>query len=489
MSAARRPQAQALLYHARNATPFCSENGEPLASIPAGIDARAVSGIRSASFRDWLTANFYNEFETAPSATALRAALRTLEARARYGESGAQRVDYRLGFAGDPFLPSKIILDLANHGELLEITSHGWSTTANLRHPFRQSTTSLPLPRPAASENCPDPLEALRALLNIPPEDPWHRCLAWLAGALRPRPPYPILVITGPAGSGKTFLARVLRALIDPSVAPVRRLPARDRHLLQLAFHNWILVFDLVHRVPTKISETLCALSSGDALEIAQPDLRDPLVFEIARPVILVSPQDETQRAWTPPRTLANRTLTIQLARIAHPRPEAALWSRFQALRSPLLAALADAVSTALRRFRDIDLGNVARFPDCAAWAAAAAPALGLPEPAVLTAFADPASFWSGRDPLREAIHALLASTGVWTGPAEALLNQLRATVPLAALPSTPKGLSQALPRIPGICLSRARNEAGQRILTLTRILDASRTFAGSDIPAAPVSL
>ena len=115
-------QTQALLYHARAATPFCSEDGEPCASIPSTVDSRRVLALRSDSFRDWLTANFYSEYETAPSITAFRAALRMLEARARYGEMPAQKVDRRLSFEGDPFMPSRIILDLANAaGEVLEI--------------------------------------------------------------------------------------------------------------------------------------------------------------------------------------------------------------------------------------------------------------------------------------------------------------------------------------------------------------------------------
>src|SRR5260370_20658491 len=89
-------QTQALLYHARAATPFCSEDGEPCASIPSTVDSRRVLALRSASFRDWLTANFYGEDETAPSTTAFRAALRLLEQPAPYGAMPSQKVDCRL---------------------------------------------------------------------------------------------------------------------------------------------------------------------------------------------------------------------------------------------------------------------------------------------------------------------------------------------------------------------------------------------------------
>jgi putative DNA primase/helicase len=476
-------QPPLLLKLAHQASPFCSKDGQACASFPASTEHRTVAPLRSALFRDWLTAIFYKETDTAPSPLAFRTVLRTLEAQARFGDFPKQPVSLRIAFEGDPFFPSKIVLDLANPaGEVLEITSRDWQITNNFKTAFRQSTSALPLPNPESAAPSPQPLAPLQTLLNLS-TNAWHSVVAWLTAALRPTPPYPILVLNGPSGSGKSVLARALRALIDPSAAPIHRLPARDHELCELALHNWILVFDQVHRLPNKISDTLCALSSGDAIEITQPDFRDPLVFEVARPIILIAPHDETQRAFTPPRTLARRTLTVQLEQIARPRPEAAIWSAFQTLHAGALATLCDAVQTALSRIRDIDLGNVPRFPDCATWIAAAAPALGLDEPAVLNAFANPASVWAGADPLRETLHALLETTGSWSGDATDLLNQLRARVPLAALPANPKGLSQALPNIAGIHITRTRNEK-IRTLHLTRTPDASEKKATADTPS-----
>jgi hypothetical protein len=287
-----------------------------------------------------------------------------------------------------------------------------------------------------------------------------------------------VLVLSGPAASGKSVFARALRALIDPSTVPLRRLPARDRELLRMAFQNWILAFDQVERIPSRISQALCAISSGDALEIAQPDYRDPVVFQLARPVILIAPKDETQPAWIPSRTLSNRTLRIDFSPIAAPRPEAAIWSAFEALRPALLGTLCNAVATALHRIRDIDLAHVARFPDCAVWAAAAAPTLGLEVPAILEALRDPDSMWTGSDPLRAAIHALLDQSPVWTGDATAFLSQLRAAIPFAALPTTPKGLSQLLTRFPEVRVTRTRGTQGQRILSIIKTTDASQPAA-----------
>ncbi len=462
-------QALALLYHARSATPFFSLGGQPCASIPSSVDSCRILPLRSADFRDWLTANYYSEYETAPSSLALRSVLRTLEARAQYSDSPVRRVDYRVSFAGDPFAPSKVFLDLANPAlEILEITSQGWAVTDNLHHSFRHSPGMLPLPSPANSQQ-PNansrPLQAFVQLFHLT-ENARTRVLFWLAAALRPTGPFPILVLRGPAASGKSLFARAIRTLVDPSTAPLRGLPRKDRELHQLALHNWILVFDQVHRIPIKISEALCAVSSGMAIETVQLDYRDSAVAEIARPIILVAPLDETQSPWTPTRSFSNRTLTVELAPIAAPRSEAAVWSEFEALRAPALAVLADAVSSALGGVRDVDVGHATRFPDSLAWAAAAAPALGLDPAAMVHAVSDPESMWVGSDPLRDTLYSLLLQSGSWSGEPSALLRQLRAIAPLATLPSTPKALGQSLARIPGITVER-----NGRVLTIAKAI------------------
>ncbi len=449
-------QALALLYHARAATPFFAQNGEPCASVPGSIDSVRVLPLRSADFRDWITANYYSEYETAPSALALRSVLRTLEARAQYSGSPAHKVDHRIGFEGDPFAPSKVFLDLANpSGEILEITSQGWSITDNLGRSFRQSPGMLPLPAPQSP--IPNP-GLLFELFHLSPTAQ-TRLLFWLIASLRATGPYPILVLRGPASSGKSTLARALRTLIDPSAAPLRRLPHSDRELLHLALHNWILAFDHVHRIPLQICEALCAVASGEAIETAQPDYRDPALAEIARPMILIAPLDEAQCPWTPTRALSSRTLVVDLSPLTNPRAEAAVCSEFESLRAPMLSTLADAVSCALRNIRDVDPPHVSRFSDSVAWASAAAPALGLTPAAIVDAVSDPESAWLGVDPLRDTLYALLASEPTphpsWSGDSAALLSRLRAIAPLATLPSTPKSLLQSLSRIPGISVSR----------------------------------
>ncbi|HEX6895938.1 MAG TPA: hypothetical protein VF146_11735 [Bryobacteraceae bacterium] len=470
-------QASVLLKLARQATPFTSQDGQPCASVPGPAESRQVYPIRSAAFRDWLIAEFLKIYEAPPSQDAFRALMRTLEARAAHTEYPPQKLDYRVGFEGDPFAPSKIILDLANgHGDVVEIDSHGWRVRDNFEHPCRQSLTTLPLPPPvpASADGSTPSTTAFDRFTKLFTLSALDRATisAWLINALRPTGPYPILVLEGRPCSGKTLLARALHFLVDPSPALTRRLPGDDGELLRLAYDNWILAFDDTYRIPFKMADALCSVSQGAALRLRQPDSRDAVELQIARPIILVAPYDDSNPGWTPPRSLSNRTVTVRRLPIQRMRPESIIWSEFQALHPELLAELAQAVATALRRVREVEVPNVARFPDAAMWSAAAAPAFGLTEPVAIEALSDPAAAWLGSEPLRDALRTLLPPNGNWTGDANELLNRLRVVAPHAALPATPKGLSQALPGVPGFRIERGRTQQGERALSVTRIAD-----------------
>src|SRR5262245_20219878 len=62
--------------------------------------------------------------------------------------------------------------------------------------------------------------------------------------------PYPALAIAGEQGSAKTVLSKLLRAVIDPSVAPVRALPRDERELFIAASNRHVLAFDNLSGLP-----------------------------------------------------------------------------------------------------------------------------------------------------------------------------------------------------------------------------------------------
>src|SRR5205085_9157133 len=128
------------------------------------------------------------------------------------------------------------------------------------------------LPAPESPSDDSNPLDQLRSTLNLgaPNSTSWLRCLTWILAALRPTGPYPILVLRGPAASAKTYAARILRTLIDPSAAPITPTPRSGAQLLHLARQSCVLVFDHVSRMTPTISDALCRLTSGVGLAYRQ---------------------------------------------------------------------------------------------------------------------------------------------------------------------------------------------------------------------------
>jgi hypothetical protein len=72
-------------------------------------------------------------------------------------------------------------------------------------------------------------VEVLRPFLNLSSEHDFVFVVTWLLAALRLPAPIPLLAISGEQGSAKTVLSKLLRALVDPNVAPVRALPGEER--------------------------------------------------------------------------------------------------------------------------------------------------------------------------------------------------------------------------------------------------------------------
>jgi len=192
--------------------------------------------IRSKRFRTWLRRCYYHATGSAPSAAAIRSALDLLEARAQF--DGPERaVNTRVAeHAG------RLYLDLADeHWRAVAIGPDGWRVLGCPPVRFRRALGMLPLPVPERGGS----IEALQSFLNLSNQNDFVLVVAWLLAALRSSGPYPLLAISGEQGSTKTVLSKLLRALVDPNVAPVRALPREERELMIAANNGHLLAFDI----------------------------------------------------------------------------------------------------------------------------------------------------------------------------------------------------------------------------------------------------
>jgi hypothetical protein len=104
---------------------------------------------------------------------------------------------------------------------------------------------------------------ALNSFLNLPSRNDFVLIVAWLLAALRPSGPYPLLAISGEQGSAKTVLSKLLKALVDPSAAPVRAL-SREQRELMIAANNGFLLPSIISPVYLIwLSDAPCRLATG----------------------------------------------------------------------------------------------------------------------------------------------------------------------------------------------------------------------------------
>jgi hypothetical protein len=327
---------EVLLNVATSALLFHTSDGTAFADLI--IDGhRETWPLRSQRFRSWLRQQYYERTWDAPSPAALSAALNSLEAQAQF-DGPQHNVSLRLAEQG-----GFIYLDLADEfWRCVEIGADGWRIAENSPVRFRRSPGMLPLPLPVRGGS----IDSLAPFLNLANENDFVLVVAWLLGALRSGRPYPVLTIAGEQGSAKTVLSKILRALIDPSVAPVRALPRDERELFIAAGNGHILAFDNLSGLPAWLSDTLCRLSSGGAFSTRRLFTdRDEILFTAARPVILNGIEDVITRA-----DLTDRAILLTLAPIVERqrRLENALWQDFERARPRILGAFLDAATRGL---------------------------------------------------------------------------------------------------------------------------------------------
>jgi hypothetical protein len=381
-----------------------------------------------------------------------------------------------------------VFLDLADdHWRAVEIGSDGWRVNGCPPVRFRRPAGLLPLPLPQRR----GALEQLASLLNLSSENDFVLVVAWLLGALRPSGPYPLLVISGEQGSTKTVLSKMLRALVDPNVAPVRALPRDERELFIAANNGHVLAFDNISRLRPWLSDALCRLASGGSFAVRQLYTdQDEVLFDAARPVILNGIEDVVTRP-----DLADRSIFLTLPAVAHRRrqSERELWRQFELARPPILGALFDLIAHGLRTLPDVGLDRLPRMADFALWAAASEPALWRPGTFHRAYEANRRAATEGiidADPVAACVREIMADGSSWTGTAADLLR-VGAERGVDGIsrdrtdwPKNPRALAgrlrraQTFLRVLGIDLTFSRGgRDGSRII---------RMRAHSKIPSAP---
>ena len=463
---------------------FSTPEGEPFATFEVG-DHLETAAVRSKAFRRYLARLYHRDTQAAPNAQAVQDALGVLEGRALY-EGETLPVYVRVAeFEG------AIYLDLCDEQwEVVEITSTRWAITTTPPVKFRRARGMLPLPVPVRGGS----VNALYTYINVTDESARYLVVAWLLAALRPRGPYPGLVLHGEQGSAKSTTARVLRMLVDPNTAALRAEPRDERDVMIAATNGWVVALDNVSHLKPWLSDALCRLATGGGFATRELYTdADEVIFDAQRPVMLNGIEEIATRG-----DLLDRALLVDLPAIpeVQRRAEGEFWAAFEAARPRILGALLDGVVTGLRELPTVQAKRLPlpRMADFALWVTAAEPALAWPAGAFMAAYTGnreaandltlDASALAG--PLR-ALAGEYTNGAQFMGTATALLAELRTLVDESVTrqpgwPKSARGLSGALRRLApnlravGVRITFEREAGGQR----------SRLIQVSTVPTVP---
>jgi hypothetical protein len=443
-------QKDLLLAQAAELRFFHTPDGDGFAAVPRD-DHDELLPIMGKTFGRWLRQDFWESEGKGASATVVRDALLTLDARANF-EGEEREIGVRI--VGDE---EAIHVDLANAAwEAVRITAAGWEIVASPLL-FRRGRGMKPLPTPERGGS----LELLRPLLNVETEDDFILIVAWLLGALRPHGPYPVLSLGGEHGASKSQTSRLQRGLIDPASPSLKSMPGNDRELMIAAQSNWVLAYDNLSGLSPAMSDALCRLATGGGLSCRELFTNsEEVIFDATRPIILNGIDDLTGRA-----DLLSRSLVITLPPIEAEKrlTEREIGAAVAKVRPRILGALYDAVACALRRLPEVRLASPPRMADFAAWVVAAEPALPWEAGRFLAAYGASQRAMGelalDMDRVGEAIIEMMSHVSVWTGTASDMLKALRdrdlADLRGNDIPSTPRGVSNRLHRLAPLLRTR----------------------------------
>lgn len=183
---------------------------------------------------------------------------------------------------------------------------------------FHQSRTTQPLPMLAEEGDW----RALLPFLNME-EQRALLLVGWLSYMLsHPKASsvgYPILVIRGEQGSGKSMLCKsVVRALVDPNASGIQIFPKDPKDLVIGSQNAFVLIFDNLRQLSKELSDVLCMAATEGTLVTRKlyTDAEDH-VMHLHAPIVLNGIHDFVVEA-----DLASRCLTIELLPMAPEKRE-----------------------------------------------------------------------------------------------------------------------------------------------------------------------
>ncbi len=388
---------------------------------------RKTLALKGRAFERWARGAWYRKVSKALPDDALKQAIATLEAMAIDG--GITRsADFRVASTPD----GKIYLDLGRDDwSMVEIGPTGWQVVTGPPVRFRRASAMLPLPLPERGGH----LGELISFLGLDEQTGPLVC-AWLLAAMCPLAAYPVAILHGEAGSGKSTLSTMIKSLVDPGKAGLLASVSDLRNLAVSANSRHVIAIDNLSGMTADQSDTLCRLSTGGGFShrTLHSDA-DETTLEFVKPQILNGIDSIATRG-----DLLDRALLLKIHKPELRIDASELDRQYRANQARYLGALLDALVLALANLPKVPISQPVRMIEFARLGIAAESSLGLAPGGFLAIYqqnrAEAAQAVIDCNPFALAIFELMGGCLHWNGSARELLNRLRSSVDEGALKS-----------------------------------------------------
>ncbi len=342
--------------------------------------------VHSNKFKTWLSYLMYEKEQKSPGRDAVNSACSTL-----MGKCLKEGKEYTLYNRVAP-AEDGIWLDMCDENwRAIKITKDGWEIVDNPPILFRRYSHQKALCTPVKpSTDLEAAQNALKLLdhvnIKIDKEDNDSKSVEIVEATklavictsisyLIPVIAHPIMVVYGPQGAAKSYLHKIVRRTIDPSITELLTLPHDDNEIIQQLDHNWCCFYDNLTFLSSSVSDVFCRAATGSGFskrELYSDD--DDVIYSFKRCVGLNGINPAARKG-----DLLDRSMLVPVTKIdvKNRKTEAEVDAEFEKDKDLILGGFLSVLSLALKKYSEVKLNGYQRLADFHRYGCAISLALG----------------------------------------------------------------------------------------------------------------
>jgi hypothetical protein len=195
---------------------------------------------------------------------------------------------------------------------------------------------------------------------------------------------YPVMILNGSAGTGKTTASRMLRELVDPNKVDLLTKP-RISDIRVIGTNNHVLAFDNLSGISPQFSDAICKIATGDNQAVRQLyTTNDEMTISIKKPCLMNGIDEIAKRG-----DLVSRSVKLPLNKIKGRKTEKKVWADFMADAPSIFGALLDGLVKSIQAMPHTQVDDLTRMADFCRLSTAASDAYGWDEGEFMRVYKD----------------------------------------------------------------------------------------------------